>query len=305
MSVGLPPFKAGDVPNPRDHLDVVGEQDPPEPVEPPNLDPDEDSPLGYVIDRATGERRPKKKAGRPPRHTAPRAAPRQDPPAADREPDMVPGRIQPPERSRGRQGRPVRDAPEVPPFRAGPIAKGINRLYRKAGKIVRVWDAEIGQALIECTRKDIDPDTGEPDPEDTTVGEAWEEIAKVNPRVRRILLKLIEGGAWGQLFMAHAPILLAILMKESVMRRLPTGRLLAAFMDDSEAGDTWEGRGASGVPSMADMMSNLTQEDVGAMMATMSQFMPPGGMTAMYKDVARMNHRPPVVDDFGIDDGGL
>lgn len=41
--------------------------------------------------------------------------------------------------------------------------------------------------------------------------DAWVELAKENDSVRRILLMLIEGGAWGKLFAAHAPILMALL----------------------------------------------------------------------------------------------
>lgn len=289
MTVSDPPFKvpdAGSTPAPAPE---------PERVEQPeqlSLDPDENAPLGYVIDRATGERRPKKKAGRPTKASAPRAEPRQD---TDRPPDLVPGRIKP--ESKARRGRPPREqAPEEPiaPFRAGPIAKGINRLYRKAGKILSVWDREIGRAVIECTRKDTDPDTGEPDPEDTTVGEAWEEIARVYPRIRRVLLKLIEGGAWGQLLMAHAPILLAILMKESIIKHLPMGRLLAAFVDDSEDGDDWAPE-AGGQPDVAGMFASLTQEDLAQAAAVFSQF----GQGGQLFDIPAMNHRPPVVDDFG------
>lgn len=83
--------------------------------------------------------------------------------------------------------------------------------------MIRVADADIGQALIDITRKD--------DPEDVTVGEAWEQLARANPRIRRFLLRLIAGGAVGQLFMCHAPVLMAVLMKESVRKHIPFPRL--------------------------------------------------------------------------------
>lgn len=317
------PFQAPTIP-PRGDLDASSADAPPETID---LSPDKNAPLGYVIDRATGERRPKRKAGRPPKPSGSRQADTRppsrpvDPPPLQREADMVPGQIKPEGTRRGR-GRPPREVPETVPFRAGPIAKGINRLYRKAGKIVSVWDREIGRAVIECTRKDIDPDTGEPDPEDATVGEAWEEIARVNPRIRRILLKMIEGGAWGQLFMAHAPILLAILMKESILKRLPLGRLIAAFMDDSEDGDDLRGPETGQGP--AGMFAGLTQEDMAQAAAMFSQFMPgaaaempdgqrgyatvmePNGMqrpaTADDLGMPPMNHRAPRVDDFSPED---
>ena len=130
----------------------------------------------------------------------------------------------------------------MPQFREGQIAKGINRLYRRGGRIVRAWDPEIGTALIEITRKDTLDDGVTPDPEDVTVGEAWEELARTNPRIRRFLLKVIAGGAWGQLVMVHAPVLLAVLMKDAVRKHLPLAKLLAAFFqDDDDTGPVPDG----------------------------------------------------------------
>lgn len=296
------PFQAPTIPAREDLDDAASEPAAPE-AEHVDLSPDASAPLGYVIDRATGERRPKKKAGRPPKTTAQRrsqtAQPKADPPPAKTEADLVPGQIVKQDRPKRRlRGGPAPDPEPVAPFRAGPIAKGVNRLYRKAGKILSVWDHEIGAAVIQCTRKDIDPDTGEPDSEDVTVGEAWEEIARVNPRIRRILLRFIEGGAWGQLLMAHAPILLAILMKESILKRLPMGRLLAAFMDDSEAGD--DAVFGSGPPSMADLMNSLTPEDLAMASSMMAAAMP---QNVQWSGPV-MNGRVPVVDDFATEPTG-
>lgn len=254
--------------------------EPEEPLERPytpaeGLDPE--APYGYTIDRKTGDKRPRKRAGRGVRVVKAEELPAgQGAPKAAREPDRVPGRVKPEEpRARRTRERAAKPEPEpLPVFRAGPIAKGVNRLYRKGGKILKVWDAEIGQALVECTRKDIDPETGEPDPEDTTVGEAWEEIAKVNPRIRRILLRLIEGGAWGALFMAHAPILIAILTKESVLRRLPLARLMTAFMDDDD-----DGAGDGGTPDLGGLLASLTPEDMAQAAAMFNQFAPSPGRT--------------------------
>jgi hypothetical protein len=145
--------------------------------------------------------------------------------------------------------RKPRPAPaDVPPFRAGPIAKGINKLYARAGKIVRVVRPDIGEAIIACTRKESD--------DDLTVGEAWEEVAKINPRWRGILLKLVTGGAWGQVFAAHAPIALAILMMDSIRSKVPFPDLVDAFLDTDRPG------GGAGMPTGADiedMMRMATQ----------------------------------------------
>jgi hypothetical protein len=282
------PFQEPAIPNRRDLHDSVGEPDPEEPL---SLEPDENAPNGYTIDRATGERRPKKRAGRPSKASAP-ADPAEPKPTglrtAPRTPDMVPGKIKPAEKGKARRGRPPREEPELPPFRAGPIAKGVNSLYLKAGKIVRVMDSDIGNAIIAITRKE-----GE---DDVTVGEAWEEVAKVNPRIRRVLLRLIEGGAWGQLLMAHVPLLLAVLMKERIARRIPFAAFATSFMDDSDDGPQY----ADPAPGdLSSMFAGLTQEDVNQAMSAFGQFMPQ--MNSRVPDAGRTGQ----VGDFDPDDSGL
>lgn len=50
--------------------------------------------------------------------------------------------------------------------------------------------------------------------------EAWEDLAKQNDSVRRALLALLEGGAWGVLLGAHLPIMWT-LIPERALERLP------------------------------------------------------------------------------------
>jgi hypothetical protein len=99
-------------------------------------------------------------------------------------------------------GRKRRPAPpeDVPMPKGGVIAKGVNKMYRRIGKGIRIVDDELGLAFIACTRPDPD------DPDSPTVGEAWEALAVGNPRIRAWLLNLVKGGNWQDLFMAHAPI---------------------------------------------------------------------------------------------------
>jgi len=237
----------------------------------PDLDemgPDDSAPFGYMIDRASGERRAKKRPGKQAPAPPPELAELktdQEPPPEDRAPGPI-KRVR-----RGRRGRGGRPAPEpempAPPFRAGPIAKGVNKLYVRAGKILRVWDPMIGAAVIASTRKEAE--------EDVTVGEAWEEIARINPRIRSFLLKIIAGGAWGQLFAAHLPILLVILMKDGIRKWLPFQRIVESMMapdDDSTPVD--EAAAGSGLrpEDLTDMMAFAQ----GMMMRTMGG-MPRGG----------------------------
>lgn len=253
--------------------DLVPEPSPAEESEAPDLlAPDDEAPYGYTVDRATGERRPKKTAGRPKvaeggdETVSPVQGPQADPaelktgPKVSRETDRTPSKIRAKRGFRVKADRKPKEAPDVPPFRAGPIAKGMNGLYAKAGKIIRVMDPEVGTAIIACTRKESD--------DDVTVGEAWEELAKTNPRIRAFLLKLITGGAWTQLFMAHAPIFLAFVMKPAVAKHIPFAGLVDAVLSDDD-----------GTPSTeAEAMGGLRPEDVEQMAGFANQMAAQMGM---------------------------
>lgn len=245
-------------------------------TQPDPMAPDENAPHGYMIDPDTKERRPKLRPGR----TRPAAAPKVPKgvtpsldelkamkdaagPAKARE-DVAP---QPPKKA-GKAGQALAKmtAESDKPFRAGPIAKGVNKLYKRAGKIISLADREIGGAVILCTEKD--------DEDDTTVGEAWEELARVNPRIRGFLERLIQGGAWTSLFYAHLPIFMAILMKDSIRARLPLANLIMAFVDNDD--DDQDGEDGPG--PMGGLMGDLQPGDMAQMMAMAQQMMGNLGM---------------------------
>ncbi len=117
---------------------------------------------------------------------------------------------------------------------------------------MRIWDAEIGTAIIETTRKET--------PDDVTVGEAWEELAKANPRIRVFLLRLISGGAYTQLIMAHMPILLALFMKDAIRDKLPFGKVMEAFIPEDVSRETANGVGTPS--SISDLLAGMTPEDM-------------------------------------------
>lgn len=259
-----------------------------------DVDPDAptpDAPFGWTTDPETGERRPKKTRGRQrrdavPVETVPGVSPSLEElraaggPAQRRE-DVAPAPA-PAKKGGGGAAAPAGPA-VVPPFRAGPIAKGVNRIYRRAGKIVKIWDQQVGAAIIACTRKDED----EEEDDSLTVGEAWEEIARTNPQIRAFLLKALSGSAWSALFMAHAPIALALMMKDSIRRRLPFQRLTEAFLTDEDEDGTQ-------YPSdISQMMGGLDPAAVAAMSAMVQGMMP-----GMFGDMPRnMNEgRSPAAD---------
>lgn len=218
-----------------------------------------EAPYGWTTDRVTGEQRPKKTAGRP------RLSPSLDElkaaalataeadqtagSAAGREPDREP-------RAGRRRGRHAKDEPgqdgqpETTPYTPGVIARGMNRLYRRAGKIVRAMDRDIGVAIIEATRNTAAD--GEPD---DSIGAAWEEVARTNPRIRATLMKMIAGGAWGQLLMAHAPIFLAIVMKDGVRKHLPFIALLESVAEPDDDASEQEKADAPTPGDIREMLS--------------------------------------------------
>lgn len=270
--------------------------------------PDADGPYGYMIDEETGLRRPKKRPGRRPKPTQTPPAPLE--PSSSLEsaaPDTLPleqAEAEPEartplertedrapadkRRNRSRRGRgapvmaaapkPPKEPKETIPFRAGPIAKGMNKLYRGIGRYLKKFgNRNLGLAFIAVTEKQDD--------DDITVGEAWEELARVNPAVRGVLMKLVTGGAVGGLFMAHLPILIAILMLEPVSKRIPLGNILMALMDkdddDNEDQDDDEGGlDAFGGLPLGNLLAGMSQADMAQAVAFAQQMGDQIGMRA-------------------------
>lgn len=233
------------------------------------------APFGYTRDRATGEMRPKKSPGRGGKGTTPPPvealklptslpapaesededgaaagpSPRTAAAPSDRAPDL---------RRPGKAGKP--DAP-LPPYKAGVITSGINKIYRKAGKLIRAGDRDIGEAFIDAARN-----TADIPGEDDSVGAAWDALAKSNPRIRRFLLKALAGGALSDLLIAHGPIALAIVMKPAIRNRLPLMRIAESMAEPDEDAAEGEG-GLPGGMTLPDLESirQLAEQQAAAM----------------------------------------
>lgn len=50
--------------------------------------------------------------------------------------------------------------------------------------------------------------------------QAWFDLANENDAVRRTILMLIEGGAWGKLFAAHTPLFIALVPREILPQQI-------------------------------------------------------------------------------------
>lgn len=270
----------------------IATTDPVAPTGPAEDDPAEDAPYGYMTDPVTGEERPRKRPGR--RSKTARVPAGKTPALADLQSlgtlpeasqDTAPGT--PPKMSRA-QMRAAKPKPELPPFRAGVIAKAINRQYRRAGRIVRMWHYDIGSAVIaSATVRPADPDD---DTEtDLTVGEAWENLAKTNPRIRLFLHRFIVTSDLGALFEAHLPILLAVLMVDGIRQRIPLLDMAGAFFadDQGESGQPEDGEGAGAA------FGAMGPQDMAQMMA-----MAQGLMGQMAAQVPRPAGSPRVPDAF-------
>jgi hypothetical protein len=225
-----------------------------EPPEPEVTAGQEDAPYGWTRDRQSGELRPKRSPGRP--KTPPAADEVTAGPEVSRAADRPPGA--PSRTLPWFTGRAPGSSPAAEPVmpKGGVIAAGVNKLYRRAGKILRVFDPEMGAAFIACTRRD----TGD-DADELTVGEAWENLCRTNPRVRRFVLKAIAGGAAGDLIMAHAPIGIAFMMKPLVQKLIPFERLISSVAEPDD--DTPDGEG--------DLPGGMTAADFGEMQAAAEQ----------------------------------
>lgn len=61
---------------------------------------------------------------------------------------------------------------------------------------------------------------------------AWMELAEKNDTVRRNILAFIEGGGWGKVFIAHTPILMAVLPEKTLERMLERSMdMFGSFMN--------------------------------------------------------------------------
>jgi hypothetical protein len=128
-----------------------------------------------------------------PDHTASMDEPAPGAPSGDKpKRRLLPGagsRDSGPRESRRQTG--PRERKPLPPIPRNGFAPEVTKMYVTMAMVMMPFDVEFASKLTEIA---------EP------AGEAWDELARKNEVVRRVLVSLLETGAWGKLTMAHAPL---------------------------------------------------------------------------------------------------
>jgi hypothetical protein len=83
----------------------------------------------------------------------------------------------------------------TPPMPRSGLAGPLTNMYTGLGLSLSMVDRNCGQAIVESAED---------------CAQAWEELAKRNPKVRRALLMLLETSDVTKIIIAHAPIMMAV-----------------------------------------------------------------------------------------------
>lgn len=97
----------------------------------------------------------------------------------------------PPRRGPGRPPRVEREHKPLPPIPRNGFAPDVEKFYVMMGLGIMPFDVELSAKIVEIAQP---------------AGEAWDELARKNEVVRRVLVSLLETGAWGKVMAAHAPL---------------------------------------------------------------------------------------------------
>jgi len=95
-----------------------------------------------------------------------------------------------------RSDRKLKDKGPLPPIPRGGFAPGIEKMYGGLALAVMPLDMEVASAIMQ-----IAPEAAK----------AWDELAKQNHAVRRMLVTMMETTAWGTVIAAHVPLMLMLM----------------------------------------------------------------------------------------------
>jgi hypothetical protein len=120
-------------------------------------------------------------------------------------------------------------APRMP----AQLGKQVAELYGLAAMMLMAFDPPCATAVMESAER---------------CGEAWENLARTNPGVRRVLVSLTQGSAWSSVVFANAPIISAIAIHHIPAVSKIMQRRFDAPDDTGDAGEAAEetSQGADG-----------------------------------------------------------
>lgn len=97
----------------------------------------------------------------------------------------------------------ARSTAPLPQWREGAIAAWCTKFYALGGRGLAKFDPLCGNSMVECA---------------DAAGHAWERVAKNNPAIRRMFAFLMQTSDFGELLLAHAPLILAALSHHGPFR---------------------------------------------------------------------------------------
>jgi hypothetical protein len=90
---------------------------------------------------------------------------------------------------------PIIESIDIPKPRKSKIYSGLVQLYGSVALGVNMFDPHCGAAIATNIE---------------TMATSMDQLAKENDSVRRVMEKLISGGAWGAVIAAHSPVIIAV-----------------------------------------------------------------------------------------------
>lgn len=120
--------------------------------------------------------------------------------------------------------------PEVTP---GEFVQPLTDIYNTVAMVLMPFKPQASLVMISAAREATEEETKrgvEPPTVNEQCAKAWDDVAQKNESVRRTLKTLTTAGVWGGLFMAHMPIVAAI------MADTPAGDAMGALLNPTAKG---------------------------------------------------------------------
>lgn len=122
-----------------------------------------------------------------------------------------------------RAERPKRERKPMPPAPRGGFVAPLTEMYGFIALAIMPFDAECAMAIMQAAPK---------------AAESLNELAKINPGVKRVLIAITQTSAWGAVITAHLPIIIAVTVHHvPAVKNSGIGQLLGKAMISAPAED--------------------------------------------------------------------